>query len=326
MFVEQLDWLATNPRYTQRFARHVGLLCRDMPNTAVAAIEHLHHSTVKDLDTRYRQQQLARAGTPAPRVIGVDEIAIRKGHTYRIVVSDLDRARPIWFGGQGRREEDFDQFLAALGAKRTDRLQLAVMDMGRPFRNSLERNAPHARIVFDKFHVLRHLGDALDEVRRSEYRRLAGQDRTFIKGQRCTLLSRWENLSHDGRHSLKTLLAANRRLNTASVLKEQFGQLWDYQREGWARAFFERWRDALKWQRLKPYEKFAAMIERHWAGIAAYCTPENKVSLGVVEGLNNKIRVLQRRAYGYRDEEYLKLKIITAFLPPPPRGASRGPL
>jgi hypothetical protein len=104
--------------------------------------------------------------------------------TNPIVVSDLDRARPIWFGGQGRREEDFDQFFAALGARKTGRLQLAVMDMWRPFRNSLERNAPQARIVFDKFHVLRHLSDALDEVRRSEYRRLAGQDRTFIKGQR----------------------------------------------------------------------------------------------------------------------------------------------
>ena len=135
---------------------------------------------------------------------------------------------------------------------------------------------------------------------------------------------RWENLSRDGRHSLKKLLAANRRLNTAYVLKEQFGQLWEYQREGWARAFFERWRESLKWQRLKPYEKFAAMIEHHWYGIAAYCRPENKVSLGVVEGLNNKIRVLQRRAYGYRDEEYLKLKIIAAFLPPLPRHADQG--
>ncbi len=326
MFVEHLDWLATNPRYTQRFVLHVGRLCRDMPNQAVAEMEHLHHRTVKDLDKVYMQQQLARAGTPAPRAIGVDEIAIRKGHTYRIVVSDLERARPIWFGGQGRREEDFDQFFAVLGAQKIGRLQLAVMDRWRPFRNALERNAPHARIVFDKFHVLRHLSDALDEVRRSEYRRLAGQDRTFIKGQRYTLLSRWENLSRDGRHSLKKLLAANRRLNTAYVLKEQFGQLWEYQREGWARAFFERWRESLKWQRLKPYETFAAMIERHWDGIAAYCTPENKVSLGVVEGLNNKIRVLQRRAYGDRDEEYLKLKIITAFLPPLPRRASRGPL
>jgi transposase len=102
----------------------------------------------------------------------------------------------------------------------------------------------------------------------------------------------------------------------AYLLKESFGQLWSYQSEGWARAFFNRWQEGLKWQRLEPYRKFAAMIERHWDGIASYCLPENKVSLGLVEGLNNKIRVLQRRAYGYRDEEYLKLKIVAAFLPP----------
>jgi hypothetical protein len=79
VFIERLDWLAKNPRYTQRFALHVGKLCRDMPNKAVAEIEHLHHTTVKDLDKLYMQQQLARAGTPAPRAIGVDEISVRKG-------------------------------------------------------------------------------------------------------------------------------------------------------------------------------------------------------------------------------------------------------
>ena len=114
---------------------------------------------------------------------------------------------------------------------------------------------------------------------------------------------------------MKTLLSANKRLNTAYVLKESFGQLWSYEREGWARRFFENWRASLKWQRLKPYAKFAAMIDRHWDGIAAYCEPENKVSLGFVEGLNNKIRVIQRRAYGLRNEEYLRLKILTCMLP-----------
>ena len=114
---------------------------------------------------------------------------------------------------------------------------------------------------------------------------------------------------------MKVLLAANKRLNTAYVLKESFGQLWSYEREGWARRFFENWRAGLKWQRLKPYEKFADMIDRHWDGIAAYCRPENKVSLGFVEGLNNKIRVIQRRAYGLRDEPYLRLKILTCMLP-----------
>ena len=105
---------------------------------------------------------------------------------------------------------------------------------------------------------------------------------------------------------LELLLAANKRLHTAYLLKESFGQLWSYHREGWARRFFENWRAALKWQRLKPFEHFAAMIERHGEGIAAYCQPENKVALGFVEGLNNKMRVIQRRAYGLRDEEYLR--------------------
>jgi transposase len=326
VFVERLDWLAKNPRFTQRFAMHVGALCREMTNTAVAKAERLHDSTVKNLDTIDMQQQVARAGRPAPRAIGVDEIAIRKGHDYRIVVSDLARRRPIWVGGKGRTEADMDLFVAALGANKTVRIQLAAMDMWKPFRTSLTHHAPQARVIFDKFHSVRHLGDALDEVRRREYRRLAAKDRAFIKGQRYTLLSHRENLSLDGRRSLAKLLKANKRLNTAYLLKESFGQLWGYQTESGARAFFQRWKQSLTWQRLTSYETFAAMIDRHWAGIASYCHPENTVSLGLVEGLNNKIRVLQRRAYGYRDEDYLKLKIVAAFLPPLTRSAEKDPL
>ena len=163
--------------------------------------------------------------------------------------------------------------------------------------------------------IMSHLSDALDDVRKSEYSRLSGKARSYIKGQKYVLLSNRENLSLKGRQSLKTLLAANKRLHTAYLLRESFGQLWDYEREGWARHFFENWRSSLKWQRLKPYEKFAEMIDRHWDGIAAYCKPENKVSLGFVEGFNNKIRVLQRRAYGLRDEEYPRLKVLTCVIP-----------
>ena len=111
------------------------------------------------------------------------------------------------------------------------------------------------------------------------------------------------------------MLAANKRLHTAYVLKESFDQLWSYESPAWARRFFENWWASLKWQRLKPYEKFADMIDRHWDGIAAYCRLENKVSLGFVEGLNNKIRVIQRRAYGLHDEDYPRLKILTSMLP-----------
>jgi len=323
--VERLDWLAKNPRYTERFALHVGHLCRSMTNKAVAELERLHDSTVKDLSKLYMHEQVRRAGMPAPRAIGIDEIAIHKGHDYRVVVSDLELGRPIWFGGTGRTEADIDLFFTALGAEKSARIELAVMDMWRAFRNSVNRNAPDAAIVFDKFHIMRHLSTALDQVRRDEYKRLQGKDRSYIKGQRYTLLSRREHLSLDGRKALGKLLAANKRLNTAYLLKESFGQLWGYRTERGARMFFERWKHSLRWQRLKPYQKFVRMIEKHWDGITSYCRPEHKVSLGMVEGLNNKIRVIQRAAYGYRDEEYLKLKIIASFLPPLPENARLHP-
>jgi len=313
---ERLDFLADNPHFTKRFAYYVGRRCAQASIRDVARELKLDWGTVKTLEMQYMRAQIARAGTPGPRAIGIDEIAIRKGHSYRIVVSDLRRRRPIWFGGEDRSEAGMAQFYAWLGLKKSRQIKLAVMDMWKPFRNVARQKAPQAAILFDKFHIMRHLGEALDKVRKSEYARLSGKDRRFIKGQKYTLLSRHENLTLEGKRSLKLLLAANKRLNTAYLLKESFGQLWDYEREGWARRFFDNWRASLKWQRLTPYERFADMIDRHWDGIAAYCKPENKVSLGFVEGLNNKIRVFQRRAYGLKDEEYLRLKVLSCMLPP----------
>jgi transposase len=313
---ERLDWLADYPFSTKRFAYYVGRRCRDSSIRDVAEELRLDWRTVKALEMQYLREQLRRVGTPGPEVIGIDEVSLRKGHTYRIVVSDLGRKRPIWFGGRGRSEASLDLFFASLGAKKTKGIRLAVMDMWKAFGNSTRRNAPQAAILFDKFHIMRHLGEALDAVRKREYARLSGKKREFIKGQKYTLLSRRENLTLDGRVALKKLLKANQRLNTAYLLKESFGQLWGYQKEGWARKFFENWRGALKWQRLKPYEEFARMIESHWEGIAAFCRLENKVSLGFVEGLNNKVRVIQRRAYGLRELEYLRLKVLTCMLPP----------
>jgi transposase len=312
---ETFPWIADNPLYTKRFAFFVGRRCRAAALKDVAKELRLSWHTVKTLEMQYMREQLRRAGMPGPRVIGIDEISVKKGQDYRIVVSDLLRRRAIWFGGQDRKEESMDLFYQELGLRKSGKIRLAVMDMWKAFRNSAARNAPQAGILYDKFHVMQHLGEALDQVRKNEYARLRGQDRAYIKGQKYTLLSHRENLTLQGREALEKLLAANKRLHIAYLLKESFGQLWDYQKEGWARKFFENWKAALKWQRLAPYEKFAQMIESHWEGIAAYCQPENKVPLGFVEGLNNKIRVLQRRAYGLRDEEYLRLKVLTCVLP-----------
>ena len=243
---ERLEFLADNPLYTKRFAFYVGRRCRSAPIRDVAKELKLDWHTVKELDKQYMLAQLAKAGTPGPAVIGIDEISVRKGHAYRIVVSDLIRGRPIWFGGDDRSEASMAQCYQWLGEKKCRRIRLAVMDMWKPFRNATNAHAPQAAILFDKFHVIRHLGEALDQVRKSEYARVSGKQRRFIKGQKYTLLSRKENLTLEGRQALRMLLRANKRLNTAYLLKESFGQLWSYEHEGWARRFFENWRASLK--------------------------------------------------------------------------------
>jgi len=311
---ERLSFLSPDAKFTDRFALKIGAFCRVMTIRDVARHMRLDWHRVKELDKIYMREQLRRAGPPAPRVIGIDEISIKKRHIYRIVVSDLEQKRAIWFGGDGRSQEDMDRFYAFLGRENAEKIRLAVMDMWKPFRNSTQAHAPQAAILFDKFHILRHLGNALDKIRKMEYARVAGDQRKFIKGQKYVLLSHRKNLTSTGKKNLHLLLKANKRLNTAYILREYFDQLWTYNSETWARKFFDNWKAQLRWQRLQPYEKFADMIEQHWDGIKAYCKPENKVALGFVEGLNNKIRVIQRRAYGLRDEEYLKLKIITTNL------------
>jgi len=205
---ERLAWLADNPFYTKRFAFFVGRRCRGATIKDVAKELHLDWDSVKTLEKQYMREQLRRSPVRTLRAIGIDEISIRKGHTYRIVVSDLDRRRPIWFGGADRSESSMDQFYQWLGAKKSARIQLAVMDMWKPFRKSTQRHAPQASILFDKFHIMRHLGDALDTVRKREYARLSGTGRRFIKGQKYTLLSHRENLTLDIPASPQTVALA----------------------------------------------------------------------------------------------------------------------
>jgi transposase len=312
---EKINWLSDKNGYTKRFAKYVGKRCQSSTIKDVAKELYLDWKTVKDLEKEYLKEKLERAGEPDPKVIGIDEISIRKGHTYKIIVSDLEKGLPIWIGGKDRSEESMEEFYKWLKTEKSEQIRLAVMDMWKAFEKSAKKNIPQAAILYDKFHVIRHLQDALDRIRKNEYYRVNGDERKFIKGQKYNLLSHKANLTADGRKSLKLLLKANKRLNTAYILKESFGQLWDYGSEAWAKRFYNNWKDSLKWQRLKPFEDFTKLIDKHWDGIAAYCKPENKVALGFVEGLNNKIRVIQRRAYGIRDEEYLRLKILTCMLP-----------
>jgi transposase len=156
---------------------YVGWRCRVSSIKDVADELHLHWHCVKELEMQYMREQIRRAEFPQPRRIGPDEISIRQGHEYRIVVSDLDRHRLIWFSGKDRSEESMDEFYRFLGERNgLNKLRLVVMDMWKAFRNSTARNTPQAAILFDKFHIIKHLGEARDKVRKQEYGCPSGRD------------------------------------------------------------------------------------------------------------------------------------------------------
>jgi len=310
------DFLQRLP-YTRRYMLFIGRRCRESSIKAIAEEQNIDWKTVKNLEKQYMQEQLDSREEVFPEVIGIDEISIKKGHKYRIVVSDLEKGEPIWFGGDDRSENSMSQFYEWLGKEKCKKLKLIVMDMWKAFRNSAEKNASQAGILFDRFHIMQHLNEALDKVRKEEHKRLQeseGED--YIKGNKYTLLSRRKNLTLTGSESLEKMLKANERLNKAYLLKESFDQLWGFKNTDSARIFFDKWKESLENQNLRAYEKFTQMIDKHWDGIKTHCTLSKEIKLGFVEGLNNKIRVLQRRAYGLRDEEYLRLKVLTFKLKP----------
>ena len=212
--------------------------------------------------------------------------------------------------GEGRREKDLTKFWKWFGKTRAQQITHAVMDMWKPFRRSFEAHCRGVAILYDKFHVIRHLLEALNTVRKLEFKRAGKSMKGLLCGKKFILLSRQAHVRGKARVALTQLLARNRRLLKAHLLKESFGHLWSYRSQTWARKFFTQWVAQLKWSRLAPYHKFARMVEKHLDGILAHC--DKPVSLGYIEGTNLKARNIIRRAYGYRDKEYMKLKIIQA--------------
>ena len=152
--------------------------------------------------------------------------------------------------------------------------------MWKPFRNSFRAHCPAIQIIYDKFHMIRHLLEALNQIRKAELRKAAGRFKGLLAGKKFILLKRQARVRGKAREALNDLLAASPKLLKAHLLKERFGHLWSYNSKTWARKFFEHWVDQLKWSRLKPYHKFARMVDKHFDGILAYC--DKKVSLGYI--------------------------------------------
>ncbi|MGC8550040.1 MAG: transposase [Acidobacteriaceae bacterium] len=185
-------------------------------------------------------------------------------------------------------------------------VRAACVDMWAPFRKSIEEWLLQCRIVYDKFHIMKHAGEAVDEVRRQQFFRKGGPARELVKGKRWLLLTRWVHLTARKKQQLNALFALNRRLLKAYLLKESLDRLWTYRYEGAMLRYLQSWIDQLRWQRLRPMEKLADTLLKHLDGILNYC--RIKVPLGVVEAVNGNIKALLRRGRGYRNLTYLLLK------------------
>src|SRR5207244_12864788 len=229
---ERVAQLPSKEPYSKRFEEAVGQACESAAARQVARHMGLAASTVRAIDLRYLERWEARRRKPALRQMGVDEIYRGKKGKFLTVVCNLETAEPLWFGRERKKETLDDFFRSQLRSGQRKRIEAACVDMWEPFRLSLEEWAPGCRIIYDKFHILQHANDAVDEVRRAEFFRKGRKMRELIKGKKWLLLSRWKNLVPRQRGVLNRLFQLNRRVFKAYMLKESLERLWDYRYEG----------------------------------------------------------------------------------------------
>ncbi|MEN6336571.1 MAG: ISL3 family transposase [Phycisphaerales bacterium] len=311
--LEALDWLAPYSRLTRRMAENVVRLCRVLPIKHVAEYLRLTWDTVKATDKAYLEENLGPVDLSGVEQIVMDEFAIHKGHRYATVVVDASNQRVLWVG-RGNGREDIRPFFEQLGSQGRQRLKAVAMDMNGAYEEEVRYQCPLVEIVFDLFHVVAKYGrEVVDRVRVDEANRLRDDKpaRKVLKGARWLLLRNRENVKREDRVKLGELLRANRKLTTVYILKDDLKQLWDYVYEGAARRFWEQWYGRAMHSRIEPLKKFARRLKEYLPGILAHCRWPLHTSL--LEGINNKIKVIKRMAYGYRDDDYFFLKIRAAF-------------
>ena len=304
--IEKVPLLPSKAPFSQRFEDAVGEACESASARQVARRFKLAESTVRAIDLRYLERWAAKRRRPALRPMGVDEIHMGKKQKFLTVVCNLETAEPLWFGRERKQETLDDFFRSQLVSRQRKRMEAVCVDMWEPFRLSIEAWAPQCKIVYDKFHIMQHANDAIDEVRRAEFFRQGPKKRGLIKGKKWLLLSRWKNLTVESRGELNRLFQLNRRVFKAYLLKESLEQLWTYRYRGAMLNYLNQWIEQLKWQRLVPFQELAEMLLKHVDGIANYC--ETKVRFGVVEAVNGNIRMLINRGRGYQNLRYLLLK------------------
>ena len=308
---EAVPWCdVTTARFTTRFEDAVGFLVPRCDTTSVQEMFDSAWVTVGQIVERVMQRQRPADPLDGLMAIGIDELSYRKGHKYVTTVTDQLSGRIVW-AADGKNAETLTAFFDALGAERRAAIEVVTMDMSEAYITVVQQTVAHAQIVFDRFHVQKLVNEALDETRREEWRRLRGGDKAeakTVKGLRWPLLNPPWNLTPTQAHRLSTLQPDNNRLYRAYLLKDTFAGILDRHQPHVVTAQLTDWLSWASRSRLPRFVKVARTIRRHLNDIVAYI--RWGLTNGIVDGLNNKVRVITRRAFGFHSASALIAMIM----------------
>jgi transposase len=303
-----VDFAEARRSYTKAFERYALELSRCMTILDVARHLGVSWDVVKDIQKRDLSRRYSKPKLKHLRRIAIDEIAVGKGHRYLTVVLDLESGAVV-FVGDGKGGDALKPFWRRL--RRCEaKIAAVAMDMSPAYRDAVSTHLPGATIVYDHFHVIKLFNDRLSDLRRSLYHKADDEQKKVLKGSRWLLLKAPENLDPDRDESarLEEALRLNKPLATAYYLKEDLRQFWDQPGKRFAGAFLTDWIRRAEASGVRALQQMARTLESHRAGLLAYY--DYRISTGPLEGTNNKIKTMKRQAYGFRDQEFFKLKIL----------------
>ena len=309
--VRLIDIQIAEPRrwYTKAFERYALALAKKMTIQDVADLLGVGWDTIKSIFKRYLFRRFSKPKLGRLKYIAIDEISVRKGQKYLTLVMDLESGAVV-FVGEGRSRETLIPFWKRLKKTRT-KIQAVATDMNAGYISAVMESLPDAAIVFDRFHVVKLMNEKITQIRRQLFRELTSPlEKKAIKGTRWILLKNPENLdeSRDEKQRLDEALRLNKPLATAYYLKEDLRQLWSQPDKETARKVIDDWITRAEASEIRPLQVMARTLASHRFGILAYY--DHPISSGPIEGTNNKIKTLKRQAYGYRDTEFFKLRIM----------------
>jgi len=267
--------------------------------------------TVKNIDKFYLERSYGKPDLKGLRVLAVDEISVRKGHSYLTVVLDFLTGRVV-FVGKERKSKTLKRFFNQLSICQRKKIEAVAMDMWDPFIKAVNDKLPRAKIVFDLFHVVANFGRVIDKVRNLEYRKASKENKDIYKGAKYLLLKNRRNIhKRSHRRQLEELLALNQVINTVMILKDKLKHIWTYRSRTWASKALDNWCNLARSLNIRSVNTFVKMLRRYDYGILNHC--DYPIHTGKIEGVNNKIKVIKRKAYGFHDLRYFTLKIYQAF-------------